>query len=109
MVTAFAVVATSLAAVAGLLLARAAWGMPWRDRVLVTLVHPGSPSLEGVWWQCRGRWLELRDASMLESSPAVSTPLDGAVLVPREHVLFVQRVGRADVPRPVKGHRNAAA
>lgn len=56
--------------------------------VIVNLTTDGT-AFKGVLWQSRGPWLVLREASMLkEGNPP--TPVDGEVVMHREHVAFLQ-------------------
>ena len=60
---------------------------PVRSRVLVNLKD--GRAFDAVLWSQRGPLLELRDASLLEPG---SDPVrvDGAVIVERPHVAFIQ-------------------
>jgi hypothetical protein len=57
--------------------------------VIVNLKHDQAEAVRGVLWGSRGRWLELRDASLLRGR-GDPQPLDGSVIVPRDNVSFIQ-------------------
>ena len=76
---------------AALTLAYEWWGMPrLRRRVLVTFRDPAAPSLDGILWQRRGRWIVLREVSVIDGVKQVPTRLDGEVTIDRDAVLFLQ-------------------
>jgi len=61
-----------------------------RARVLVNLLD--GKALDGVLWARRGRWLVLRDVTLIEpGTPPVK--VDGEILVDRGRVDFIQAVG----------------
>lgn len=67
------------------------WGMPrLRQRVLVTFRDPAAPTLDGILWQRRGRWLVLRDVSAIDGVKRTPTRLDGEVTIDRDAILFLQ-------------------
>jgi len=77
--------------VGALTLAYEWWGMPrLRRRVLVTFRDPVAPSLDGILWQRRGRWLVLREVSVIDGTNRTPTRLDGEVTIDRDAVLFLQ-------------------
>jgi hypothetical protein len=57
--------------------------------VLVNLVHDRDSALQGVLWQSRGAWLVLRNVSVIKTQ-APPTPVDGDVVIHRDHVAFIQ-------------------
>lgn len=63
-----------------------------RDRVVVNLVS--GHAIPGVLWARRGRYLVLRDASVVAPGATNPQPMDGEAIVDRAEVLFVQRLGR---------------
>lgn len=72
------------------------WGLPRRrHRVIVNFVDQRVPSIDGVLWQRRGRWLVLRDCYLLETAKATPTRVDGEVTLDRAAVLFLQVPGDA--------------
>lgn len=60
---------------------------PTYRRVLVNL-HDAR-AFDGVLYSTRGDWLELRDARLLVEG-AEPVALDGAVLIERPHIAFIQ-------------------
>jgi hypothetical protein len=67
------------------------WGLPRRrHRVIVNFRELHAPSIEGILWQRRGRWLILRDCVLLESAKERPTRVDGEVTIDHERVLFLQ-------------------
>jgi hypothetical protein len=62
-----------------------------RARVVVNL--NSGQAVTGVLWARRGRTLVVRDAAIVEPGRRDPIPADGDVLVDREQVAFVQRVG----------------
>lgn len=69
--------------------------MTWLDElelntVILHLTHDG-PSLKGLRTAVHDDCVVLRDAMVLE--PEGQVLLDGDVVVPRERVLYIQRVG----------------
>jgi hypothetical protein len=62
-----------------------------RARVLVNL-HNGE-AITGVLWSRRGRLLVLRDAAVMTPGQRDPRPVDGDVIVDRDQVTFVPRVG----------------
>ena len=57
--------------------------------VIVNLRSDAASALRGVLMATRGRWLILKDVSLLKSG-AAPTPVDGDVLIDRENVAFIQ-------------------
>ena len=67
------------------------WGMPrLRRRVIVTFRDPAAPALDGILWQRRGRWLVLREVSVIDGVKLAPTRLDGEITIDRDAVLFLQ-------------------
>lgn len=67
------------------------WGLPRRRaRVILNFRDPTAPSLSGILWQRRGRWLVLRDCALLETAKQAPTRIDGEVVLDRATVLFLQ-------------------
>jgi hypothetical protein len=67
------------------------WGLPRRrHRVIVNFRDEKAPSIAGILWQRRGRWLVLRDCYLLETAKATPTRIDGEVTLDRGLVLFLQ-------------------
>lgn len=70
------------------------WGLPARRRrVIVNFRDQTAPSLDGILWQRRGRWLVLRDCYLLETAKQTPTRVDGEVTLDRSQVLFLQVSG----------------
>lgn len=67
------------------------WGLPRRrHRVIVSMRDPRMPSISGVLWGRRGRWLLLRNCHLLEGAKATPTPIDGEITLDRDVVAFLQ-------------------
>lgn len=70
------------------------WGLPRRrHRVIVNFQNLTAPSIDGILWQRRGRWLILRDCYLLETAKQTPTRIDGEVTLDRAMVLFLQVPG----------------
>jgi hypothetical protein len=67
------------------------WGLPRRrHRVIVNFRDQTAPSISGILWLRRGRWLLLRDCYLLETAKQAPTRIDGEVTLDRASVLFIQ-------------------
>ena len=60
-----------------------------RHRVIVSTVT--GDGFDAILWARRGRWLILRDATLLSEGNRV--PVDGDVILDRANVLFIQAPG----------------
>lgn len=67
------------------------WGLPRRrHRVILNFRDLHAPSISGILWQRRGRWLVLRNCHLLEHAKQAPTPIDGEVVIDSGTVLFLQ-------------------
>lgn len=60
------------------------------SRVVVRFRDPQTPGVTGVLWTTRGKWLVLRD-SQSDVDGRIQR-VDGEVLIPRDRVLYIQRL-----------------
>jgi len=71
------------------------WLLWWRPPCLLRVVIANlkddpTMAIRGVLWSSRGRWLVLREASILMKGATTTTALDGEVVVHRSNVAFLQ-------------------
>lgn len=78
--------------VIGLVLAGVQWAwMPRiRRRCIVNFKDGQAAAVEGLLWGRRGRWVILRDCSLLDPTRHVPTKLDGELTIDRDAILFLQ-------------------
>lgn len=70
------------------------WGIWFREPVLpvviVNMKHDPTTAIRGVLYRDRGPWLELRAAAEIFDDARADRPIDGAALIPRANVAWVQ-------------------
>lgn len=65
------------------------WRPPCLLRTVIVNLHDDTHAIRGVLWQSRGPWLTLHNASLLTTA-APPSPIDGAALVHRDQIAFIQ-------------------
>jgi hypothetical protein len=58
-------------------------------RTVIVNLTDDDTAIRGVLWRSRGPWLVLRDVAILKGG-VPPTPVDGEIVVHREHVAFLQ-------------------